>query len=68
MNAQIRRCYQLLSIGEDCSDLELRRAYRKMAKLLHPDKCTENSTSRSKFYALNKAYLKIVSHRKKGHI
>lgn len=65
MNVNILRCYQALHVHEDCSDLELRRAYRRMAKILHPDKSIEGSSSFAKFDALNKAYLKLVSFRKR---
>ena len=32
-------CYDFLHVRPDCSDLEVRKAYRRMAKNLHPDKC-----------------------------
>lgn len=31
-------CYKVLNIEEDCSDLDVRTAYRRKAKLIHPDK------------------------------
>lgn len=35
---RLYQCYRLLSIDEECSDLEVRTAYRRKAKLIHPDK------------------------------
>jgi curved DNA-binding protein CbpA len=31
-------CYKVLHLEEDCSDLQLRQRYRKIALLSHPDK------------------------------
>ena len=66
MTSNIQKCYKLLRINEDCSDLELRRAYRKMAKIFHPDKSKSTNNSAFQFDCLNKAYRKIVSFRNKN--
>ncbi len=58
-------CYKILNIEEDCSDLEVRTAYRRKAKLIHPDKKIIIDDATSKFSELNEAYKNIISHRKR---
>jgi curved DNA-binding protein CbpA len=59
-------CYKLLSLDEECSDLEVRTAYRRHAKFIHPDKkVIKNESSRLKFSELNEAYKSIINHRKR---
>lgn len=58
-------CYKVLNVGEDCSDLEVRTAYRRKAKLIHPDKKVIIEDAASKFNELNEAYKNIITHRKR---
>lgn len=57
-------CYKILNIDEDCSDLEVRSAYRRKAKLIHPDKFLIED-GLFKFNELNEAYKHIINHRKR---
>jgi DnaJ-class molecular chaperone len=66
---EINNCYKLLHLEEDCSDLELRRRYRKCALESHPDriKLLEvdlESSCHSAFIDFNEAYRRIVLYRK----
>lgn len=67
---EISNCYKLLRLDEDCSDLELRRQYRKCALESHPDRMRpiEDGTAVSpdkSFIKFNEAYRRIVNYRKK---
>jgi len=35
---EIDNCYKLLQLDSDCSDLEVRKQFRKFALKMHPDK------------------------------
>lgn len=53
MNSEIKRIlasfavgdfYDILSLEEDCHQDEIKKAYRRLALLFHPDKSTEEGT------------------------
>ncbi|KAM3262995.1 hypothetical protein ACQJBY_053252 [Aegilops geniculata] len=44
--------YAVLGVSSDCSDAELRSAYRKLAMKWHPDKCG----SKARFHKIQAAY------------
>lgn len=58
-------CYKILNVEEDCSDLDIRTAYRRKAKLIHPDKQSIISDAAQRFSELNEAYKRIINHRKR---
>ena len=62
----ISNCYNLLHLDEDCSDLELRRRYRKCALETHPDRMGSelDAPSAAPFIRFNEAYRRIVHYRK----
>lgn len=47
--------YELLKIAPDATDMQVRKAYLNLAKLLHPDKNPEKNTTQL-FQQLQKAY------------
>ncbi len=47
--------YQILGIGRDASNREIRKAFKKLALLHHPDKSKEKD-AQEKFLKINKAY------------
>lgn len=61
----IHHYYKLLGSSPTDSDAEIRRKFRKMALLYHPDK-NPSPQAKEQFIALNEAYETIVSHRKNG--
>ena len=58
-------CYTFMNLEPTCSDVEVRKAYRKMAKNTHPDKLATALGVSDKFYTLNEAYRRIINFRKK---
>ena len=48
--------YQTLGVARDASEKEIKSAYRKLAKQLHPDKNTDNPKATERFSAVTSAY------------
>jgi molecular chaperone DnaJ len=48
--------YELLGVGRDASDAEIRGAFRRLAALQHPDKNPGDAAAQQRFADLNRAY------------
>lgn len=48
--------YELLSINKDADSREIRKAFKKKALLIHPDKNPDDPDATKKFIQLNRAY------------
>lgn len=62
---RIKKCkdyYEILSISKDATDSEIKKAYKKLALLLHPDKNKCPGASES-FKAIGKSSVFIQSYR-----
>lgn len=48
--------YEILGVGKDATQDEIRRAFRKLAKKYHPDANPGDSSAEAKFKEINEAY------------
>ncbi|MFI4919494.1 MAG: molecular chaperone DnaJ [Legionellales bacterium] len=51
-----RDYYELLEVSRSASDVEIKKAYRKLAMKYHPDRNPDDSTSEEKFKEIQNAY------------
>ena len=58
--------YQTLGVSRSASDEEVRRAYRRLVQLHHPDHNNGSLESARRFEAVQEAYGQIVEMRKSG--
>ena len=58
--------YKILGVSENCSDDELTKAYRKLAKKYHPDLNPGDKEAELKMGEINAAYEEIKNMREKG--
>merc|ERR1719479_776463 len=64
---KIRKCknyYEILGVGKDCSESELKKSYRKLALAFHPDKNKAPGASEA-FKAIGNAYAVLSDTEKK---
>lgn len=58
LRSNIRDCYSLFNLTQDCTEEELREAYLHLAKQYHPDSGTSTACPR-KFSQIQEAYIAI---------
>lgn len=58
--------YDILGIGKDAVEADVKRAYRKLAMEWHPDKHKGDKTAEEKFKEINKAYETLSDPQKKS--
>lgn len=59
--------YKVLGVSENCSDEELKKAYRDLSKKYHPDANPDNpQAAEEKFKEVQEAYRQIVDARERG--
>ena len=59
-----RDYYDVLGVSRDASDETIKKAYRKLAKELHPDRNTDNPDAAERFKEINEAH-DVLKDRKK---
>jgi len=59
--------YKILGVSRDASDDEIKRAYRKLAQELHPDKHAGDKGKEDSFKLINEAYETLKDPQKKAH-
>ena len=52
----MRDPYSVLGVGKSASEDDIKKAFRKQAKILHPDRNTTDPKAKDKFAELNSAY------------
>ncbi len=58
--------YQELGVGRSASEAEIKKAYRKLASKLHPDKNPGDKKAETKFKAVNRAYQTLSDPKKRA--
>ena len=54
--ASSRDPYQVLGVGQDAGDAEIRRAYRRLARQFHPDRNKGDAAAEARFKEVQAAY------------
>ncbi|KAG9395224.1 DnaJ domain [Carpediemonas membranifera] len=60
-----RSYYEILGIGKDATDTEIKKAYRKLAAKYHPDKAGNDPVALAKFKEMSEAYQVLSDSEKK---
>ncbi len=61
-----RDYYEVLELGKDASDADIKKAYRKLAKQYHPDMNPGDKSAEEKFKEVNEAYEVLSDPQKKS--
>jgi DnaJ-class molecular chaperone len=51
-----RDFYNILGVNRDSSSKDIKKAYRKLAMMYHPDKNPDDPDAQAKFHDINDAY------------
>jgi curved DNA-binding protein len=56
MAVKFRDYYEVLGISRDASAADVKKAFRKLARVHHPDVAKDKATAEEKFKEINEAY------------
>ncbi len=57
----LAECMRVLELGEAASAEQIKRAYRRLAQQLHPDKRAGDPTAQARFIEISQAYRSLVN-------
>ena len=60
-----RDYYEVLGLGRDASEAELKKAYRRLAMKYHPDRNSDDPAAEEKFKEASEAYEILTDPQKK---
>ena len=63
----MKEYYSILGVSENANQDEIKRAYKKKAMELHPDRHGGDKTKEAEFKKLNEAYSVLSDNQKKAH-
>jgi molecular chaperone DnaJ len=66
MPAATKDYYQILGVGKEASQEDLKKAYRKLARKYHPDLNPGDKSSEEKFKEINEAYAVLGDEKKRA--
>ncbi len=64
--SKLDQAYNLLGCSEKSSEAEIKNAYKKLAKLYHPDSTKNPDEANARFLKLKAAYDMVLLDKKKG--
>ena len=67
LHSLMKEYYSILGISETASQDEIKRAYKKKAMEVHPDRHGGDKSKEAEFKKLNEAYSVLSDEQKKAH-
>ena len=58
--------YEVLGVGRDASDADIKKAYRRLAMKYHPDRNPDDAEAEAKFKVASEAYEVLADAEKRG--
>ena len=62
---KIKDYYDILNVPKDCTETEIKKSYRKLAMLYHPDKNNQNDEAAKTFQDISESYLVLGNYEKR---
>ena len=59
---KVKNCYQTLGLESNCTDEQIKSAFRKYAQHYHPDKHKDNPFFAEKFIEIKEAYDTLINY------